>query len=440
MSGFFQHLRQVGGYRRDFSLALGTNLALMGLALVTGVLTARLLGPAGRGEFAAIQLWGMLLISLGSLGVPEALAYFTGRRPEAAGQLITSAWAVMLPLSVFWILLGYWLLPILLQKYSEQVIQAAQLFLLVLPMAYISSANMAHQGLRQFFSWGVFRLHKPFVYAVLLILLGLLGLATPYTLTLALIASSAVGPILVIYLIRRSAIRLSPPNLIQMRDMLSYGLRSVMGSVPEQLNVRLDQFVMVLFLSSTDLGLYVVAASWSLMFAPIVRTINIVTFSYVSSSRTKSDQLDLFASSLRISTWIILLANLGLLLATPVLLPLLYGPEFQAALGAAMILLIASGFYSFKLILSGGLRGLGYPEATAYAEILSLAATAVLLFVLLPPLGILGAAIASMLAYLLAVVVLLLFTLRNTSLTLRSMLALNSDDVALLRNNLRFRQ
>ena len=73
------HLRGSNSMRIDISFVLGINLTLMALGLFTGALVARLLGPEGRGQIAAIQLWGLFLISLGSMGVPQALIYFSGR-------------------------------------------------------------------------------------------------------------------------------------------------------------------------------------------------------------------------------------------------------------------------------------------------------------------------------------------------------------------------
>ena len=56
------------------------------ISLITGPLCARMLGPAGRGELAALQnlYWFVAVVSM--LGIPEATLYFTARRKEESGN------------------------------------------------------------------------------------------------------------------------------------------------------------------------------------------------------------------------------------------------------------------------------------------------------------------------------------------------------------------
>ena len=76
---------------RALRSTFATNMVLTGLAVATGILTARLLGPSGEGELAAIQTWPFLLGTLAKLGLPEALVYFISRQPERGKQLTSTA-------------------------------------------------------------------------------------------------------------------------------------------------------------------------------------------------------------------------------------------------------------------------------------------------------------------------------------------------------------
>jgi Na+-driven multidrug efflux pump len=101
-----------------------------------------------------------------------------------------------------------------------------------------------------------------------------------------------------------------------------------------------------------------------------------------------------------------------------------------------LILLLASSFYHLKSVLSEGLRGLKYPEATAYAEIASLVITVVALVILLPKIGILGAAIASLKAYSLSVTILITFTLRKTPIQIKTLFVVNYQDLQQVKQNI----
>src|SRR5712691_9333225 len=87
--------RPVAQPRRTPDLALSstlaTNMALAALGVVTGVLSARLLHPAGEGELAAIQTWPFLLGTLAMLGLDSALIYFISRDPDRGRQLTSAA-------------------------------------------------------------------------------------------------------------------------------------------------------------------------------------------------------------------------------------------------------------------------------------------------------------------------------------------------------------
>jgi O-antigen/teichoic acid export membrane protein len=68
-----------------------TNLAIQGCNVITGVLTARILQPEGRGELAAIILWPSILAGLGILGTNWALTREVAAHPEKEADLARTA-------------------------------------------------------------------------------------------------------------------------------------------------------------------------------------------------------------------------------------------------------------------------------------------------------------------------------------------------------------
>src|SRR4051812_40976712 len=90
-----------------------TNVALGGLGIATGVIVARWLGPVGRGELAAIQMWPSAMATIAMIGLPEALVYFSAKHPSQSREfLITAVLAVLFIIPVV-ALLGYALMPVL---------------------------------------------------------------------------------------------------------------------------------------------------------------------------------------------------------------------------------------------------------------------------------------------------------------------------------------
>src|SRR6266508_5481689 len=81
---------------RPLTASLGASLAVQALNVMTGVLLARALGPAGRGELTAVMLWPTLLAAVGSLGMAEAVTYHLAGRAFAPDRVVGAGLAVAL--------------------------------------------------------------------------------------------------------------------------------------------------------------------------------------------------------------------------------------------------------------------------------------------------------------------------------------------------------
>jgi len=75
---------------RGIRSTLGAQIFILLLGACTGVMSARLLGPQGRGELAAAILWPSTLLTLGSMGLNQSIVFHTGRRLFPASEIWTS--------------------------------------------------------------------------------------------------------------------------------------------------------------------------------------------------------------------------------------------------------------------------------------------------------------------------------------------------------------
>lgn len=422
---------QSTGFIRHLMISVGTNLTLMVIAVLTSSLSARLLGPGGRGELAQIQLWAAFLNGMGHLAIPDALIYYVSRTPHKIGTWITSAWAQMFPLSIFWIVLAYILLPVLLTNQPAHIVYYAQLSTLILPLTFFTDVARCFIGLKRFDYVAIYKIHRPLAYLALLLFLGATGTATPVNVAVGFVLIVMISPLITVFSLYKSKIHLAPPEFGAVRQLFSYGARATLGAVPDQLNTRLDQMLVAVWLDEKELGLYVISVSWSLFVSSLFYALGTVIFPYVAGADDR--QKEIFGSLLRVSVVMVLALVAIMFILTPLIFPLLFGAAFNEAVPVALILVIASGFYNLKLVLSDALRGLGRPETIAYAELTSLIMTVVLLTVLLPVLGIYGAALTSIIAYVLSLALLLYFATRYTGYSLSQMLILKRTDVMLIR-------
>ena len=138
---------------------MATNSALAVIAVATGVIAPRLLGPSGEGELAAIQTWPLLLGTLSMLGLDSALVYFISREPERGKQLTATAMLIGLLSSLLVGAIAWFAMPFLLSAQQPDVISAARVFLLVgVLYAVVGIPIGSLRGANSFAIWNLFRI------------------------------------------------------------------------------------------------------------------------------------------------------------------------------------------------------------------------------------------------------------------------------------------
>jgi O-antigen/teichoic acid export membrane protein len=212
------------------------------------------------------------------------------------------------------------------------------------------------------------------------------------------------------------------PDCSKLPSMLEYGLPCMMTGLPQMLNLRLDQMLMVGLLPSNDLGLYVVAVAWSGAAAPLLNAIGFVMTPAIASVADVTHNARRLAVGARITAALAIVLCVAFAGMTPFAVTLLFGERFRASIPAALILTPTAGILGLNLVLQEGLRGMGRPYAVFRAELAGLAVTGVALLALLRSMGIIGAAIASLLGYSTVTVFLLKNARRYTGMSLTVLL------------------
>jgi O-antigen/teichoic acid export membrane protein len=396
-----------GGARFGIGVTAAANLALAGLNATSGVLLARSLGPAGRGEVAAIQLWGFLLATVAVLGTTDAVVYLAARRPDRAGSFATSAAALTLLASLPVVAIGWFAMPALLASQSPTTVRLARLFLLFVPLyAVANQPGQALRGLASFVRWNVVRVLPSLLWVVVVVAAILTNNRSPAFVTVGFLVGWVLSFGLSV-LIARPVVH--PPYALDVGSwgpMLRYGLPLLLASVPQWLNVRLDQLLLAAFVSSRDLGLYVAAVAWAGLVTPLVNALGVVLFPRLAGERDDEARQQVLFLGIRVTVLVTagLTVTIGAL--APIGVPLFFGEPFASAVRPALILVVGSGLVAVSFVLEEGFRGLGQPGAVLRAELGGMLATAALLAALLPSLGIVGAALASVGGYLATTVLL----------------------------------
>jgi O-antigen/teichoic acid export membrane protein len=264
-------LTAIRGFSRLASVGTGplvatalANGVIAACGLVSGTLLARMLGADGRGELAAVQGWPLLLAAVGSVGLTEAAAYFAAKAPERARTTLASATTLSLPFSVAAAAMGLWILPYALQSQAPDVLRAARISLLLVPlMALVSAPQQALRGAGQYTAWNLLRILVPLGWVAALLVVRDLAMVSVTAVAIAFVVVTA-SVACIGYLCAWRILAGSPaPAASLTRPMLSYGVPTVVSALPQWLNVRFDQLVMISLVAPHSLGLYAVAVAWS---------------------------------------------------------------------------------------------------------------------------------------------------------------------------------
>jgi O-antigen/teichoic acid export membrane protein len=436
--------RRAPTFSSNVLVTLGANLLLAGMALVTGPLVARLTGPKGRGELAAIQTWPSFLATIAMLGLPDAVVYFTARNPGRAGRYLGSAILVALLSVVPFIAISYLLMPVLLAAQSTQVVHAARWYLLLLPIfAIVGMVPNSLRGRNNMLHWNLLRVMPSAGWLLLLIAANILHRSRPQWLAAAylIILAAMFFPF---FGVARGHISGSfTPDFTAVRPMLKYGLPSTASAVPNFLNLRLDQLLMAAWMAPISLGLYATAVAWSSAVNPLLCAIGAVLFPAVAAGDSKWRSNSCLEEGVRLGILVAAGVTVLLLLVTPMAFPLLFGPSFAPAIPAALVLGLAAAIAGINMILEEGLRGLGEPKSVLLGEVVGILFTAAALLLLLRRFNIMGAALASVIGYSAILITLIMRVRRLTGLPVIRLLPhladLNLLVCRLLRAGERFR-
>ena len=480
--------RIAGRMAKGFVPTLLAQMSVLALGVFTGVASARLLGPQGRGELAALILWPSVLVMLASLGMNQAIVFYTGKQRYPMAHVWAACTLIGLAQSVCVVLVGLRVLPWALHAYAPGVRHLALVFLFATPFLMMGGypGNLL-QGSLDLASFNLIRIIAPLAYALGLAVLLLLRRAdlasvvsvqilgyvlalaaatgcssgswdssvaaasgrrpkfppfrtTPFVYHLELpqfrttpsvsrrtappqprrgAALAGKAPLLIqegpererrgwlpAWLRSQAAARTAAPaalprfplNLTVLKSLLTYGGKTQLATITSYINQRLDQLVLSIFIRPPELGLYVVAVTVSTVLSCFPQAAAVVTLAN-GSNLPREGAKAVIANSFRTSLAWLVAGCSALFLVAPWLIPLVFGPRFSGSVLACRILLPGSVAIGLNQILYDGARSLDEPALPSYGEGLAAVLTCCGLYVLLPRLGFLGAAIASTVAY-----------------------------------------
>ena len=374
--------------------SVASKVAILALQAGTGILTARTLGPAGRGELAAMILWPLFVASVTTLGVPSSLIYYLRHCEEEREKLIANGFLLAAVMGILAAVVCSIILPWWLHEYTPTVVHAAEWFLITVPICSVTLAGRAVlEAAHDFSASNAIQTLTPL--ATLLALLGFLAThrINPYTAAIAYIAASIPAFCFMIMRTRRAGAGRLRFQTAAIKRLLGYGIRSYGIDVLGTLALQVDQVLVISLLSPAAMGSYVVVLSLSRMLNLFQNSVVMVLFPK-AAGRSKEDVIRMTGDAVRVSGLVTAVCGVFVCIAGPVLLRLLYGQEFVEAVGALRILVVEVILSGMVFVLAQAFMALDSPGVVTILQAVGLSLSIPMMLLLIPRYGIYGAAVS----------------------------------------------
>jgi O-antigen/teichoic acid export membrane protein len=425
----FEDSRSTPSFARNSATTFLTGVFALGIGGLQVGITARVLGPTGKGALTAALLLPQLFAVLAPLGIDWASLYHLGKKTFSRDILVRTVFAALLMLGgtgIFACLgASYLMRDRLFDGVSLPAVWVAiltiptQLAWLFLGGLYRGEMRIAEINLMD-----VCRSTLRFlliISALLILRLDILGV----------ILAQVIAETVMVLVAFRFLGGIQPRPLFRwdvFGKLLAFGLQVYSCSILLYLNYRVDLFLVRSKLDLYQTGLYSTAVTLAEILWMVPNALGTILFPSIASSSGEGRNA-LTLAICRSSFWMMAILCGLLALGRNLALRFVFGERFVEAGPALLALLPGILAMSLQFILGTALSGRGRPLPVTLGAALGFGANVILNLAWIPRYGILGASLASSVSYTLVTLVVLIAYLRISDSRLRDAILLRKEDL-----------
>lgn len=396
--------------KKKFAFDVGWVFISQIITLATGfllsVILSRFLGASPLGLYTMTLTIYTIASLVGGIGIPAAIVKYAAEFKEDKEKLNMFVSCGVVNSVVFGAIIGsvlFALSGVLASAFNmPELTDLIKIIAFSIPFLVVNNTLLGLlNGLREMKSYSfrtVIRSVLLIGFTILLIHIGL-GIRGA---VLALLLSE-VGTLFLLIYISRNFLNFVIQNYVETtKEVVKFGSQLFLASAIYMVNTYTDTLLVGYFLTDKDVGLYAIAIALSRGFLVIPGSMSAVTYPAISEYNSKGSHEaigDLINKSMKYS--LIALSILGILIVffSKDIILLLLKPEFLPAITPIAILILGMIFFGSMSSIGSAFSAVGRPDIPFKTNMFTAVVNLSLDIILIPNLGITGAAIGTAMSF-----------------------------------------
>ncbi len=423
------------GLISNIIITMGRQLSVGLLQLLFVIAIARMLGPEGNGIYSVALLLPGLLVNMLNLGVGPANVYYvaSGKRDMAAAY---SSSMILAPIIS---VLGFIIGATLIEFYSEAWFPGVPdiilwLAILAFPIGifqlYLLSLLQAQHQFRQY---NLVLLFAPIVNLIMLALLYLFDYVDLKVMMLVQLAGGGGSLGLTFYFMRgKRIICQKGKQFNHIKEVVNYGYKAHLSNILAYFYYKADLFSVNILVNPASAGIYAIAVQLSERLWLISQAVSTVLLPRLAGMTEEDKRKKLTPVIFRLVLLFTSLMAILFWFVGKLLIDLIFGSEYLQSYEVIQYLLPGIVVTSGSRVLANDIAARGRPDLNMYTSVFVLIINIIGNIILIPWLGVVGAALATSIAYVLNFSLRIWIYCSFVGVSFRHLLSFNFQELHLL--------
>jgi len=419
-------------FTKNVFATISTEFFIHTLTFITTVLIVRKLSIDDFGIFSLLISLSLTLCYLSSIGLPQAIIYFIGKKKSDTERLISTLLVALLCIGIGTFIIAYLMRDYLFSTILKDLPRDYFIPMLIIYFFTLLAAFLLSivRGLKNFKLFNLLRTLYPLSCLIgVLALYALSGHALKAFITLYVAINVLLYSAFFIFLFHKLSLRFIPDFSLVV-PLISYGLKSYFQLLLGHLIYQADIYIIAYLLDARQVAFYTIAVSVATLLWYLPNTVGVVLFPELSSIRNEHEIHKISTTICRHTVMIAFFGAICLSVMGNFLIQLIYGAEYVHSIVAMLLILPGIIVMSVYKVLTRNFSSRNRQQISVMAASISLILNVWLNFILIPRFGIEGAAVASTVSYLLAGAILVIAVHRESNISIGRILFVDKADMA----------